>query len=98
MYSYDTLAVFVITYNFDMINWTLAAIKKKINTKVKKVITCFIMHHSRADIERLNVKRKNGGKGLVQLELVYKTTTIGLKKYLDTATDWMQMLVNISDK
>ena len=47
------------------------------------------MNHPRVDIERLNIKRENGGRGLIQLELIYQTTTIGLKKYLDSATDWI---------
>ena len=46
----------------------------------------------------VSVKRENGGRQLVQLELIYKTTTIGLKKYLDTTTDWMLQLVNIPEK
>ena len=52
------------------------------------------MHHPRADIVHLYIKRENGGRGLIQLELTYKTTTIGLKKYLDTTTDWILQLVN----
>ena len=51
------------------------------------------MYHPRADIERLYVKRKNGGR-LFQLELTYKITTAGLKKYLDTLTKWMPEFVN----
>ena len=39
------------------------------------------MYHPRTDIERLYVKRENGGKGLIQ-EITYKTTTLGLKKIL----------------
>ena len=33
------------------------------------------------DLERLVIKRENDGKGLIQLELVYKTTIMRLKKY-----------------
>ncbi len=39
------------------------------------------MHHPREDIERLHVKNENGGRGLIQQEMAYKTTTVGLKKY-----------------
>ena len=47
------------------------------------------MHHPRADIEDLYVKRENGGRGLIQLELTNKTTN-----YLDFTTDSMLQLVN----
>ena len=32
------------------------------------------------------------------VELTNKATTIGLKKYLDTTTDWMLQLINIEKK
>jgi hypothetical protein len=37
------------------------------------------MHHPKADIDRLYVKR-NGGRGLAQIEAAYKTETINLLK------------------
>jgi len=30
------------------------------------------MYHPRVDIDRLYVKRKEGGRGLLQIEVVYK--------------------------
>ena len=53
------------THSFNIINWKLAEIRW--------------MDHLRADIECLYIKRENGGGWLIQLELTYKTTTIGLK-------------------
>ena len=52
------------------------------------------MHHPKAGLGRQYIKKENGGRGLIQQELTSKTTTIGLKKYLDTTTDWMLQLVN----
>ena len=34
------------------------------------------MHHPKADIDRLYVKRKEGGRGLVQGEATYKSELI----------------------
>ena len=56
------------------------------------------MHHPRADIEHLYIKRENGERGLIQAELTYEITTIGLKKYLDTTTDWLLPLSNTHEK
>ena len=79
-----------------MINWMLTEIDnlKKMDTKTRKLITCHRMHHSRAVIEHLCIKRENGRRGLIQLEPTYKTTAKVAKKYLDTTIDWMQQLVN----
>ena len=68
------------------------------NTKDRKLITCHKIHHRRADIERFYIKRENDGRNLIQLELIYKTIIIGLKKYLDVTTDWMLQLVNAHEK
>ena len=42
------------------------------------------MHHPKADIDRLYVKRKEGGRGLVQVEAVYKAEIINIAEYLNT--------------
>ena len=36
------------------------------------------MHHPRVDLERLFIKRENGRRSVIQLELTYKTNTIRL--------------------
>ena len=36
------------------------------------------MHHPKAGIDRLYVKRKEGGRGLVQIEAAYKAEIINI--------------------
>ena len=45
------------------------------------------MDHPKADINRLYVKRKEGGRGLVQIEVAYKAEIINIAEYL-TQTAW----------
>jgi hypothetical protein len=44
------------------------------------------MHHSKADIrvDRLHVKRKGGGRGLLQIEVTCKAEIIIVAEYLYT--------------
>ena len=42
------------------------------------------MHHPKADIDRLYVKRIEGGRGLVQVEAAYKAEIINIAEYLNT--------------
>jgi hypothetical protein len=42
------------------------------------------MHHPKSDIDRLYVKRKEGGTGLVQVEAAYKAEIINIAEYLKT--------------
>jgi hypothetical protein len=41
------------------------------------------MHHPKADLERLYVKRKGAGRGLSQIEAAYKTEIINIAEYLN---------------
>ena len=45
------------------------------------------MHHAKADILRLYLLRSIGGRGLIQLELSYKTSTSSLFRYLNLSDD-----------
>ena len=51
------MAIPVIIYSFNIINWVFAEIKNT-DTKVRKLITCDRMHHPRVNIECPCVKRK----------------------------------------
>ena len=42
------------------------------------------MYHPKADIDRLYVKRKEGGRGLVRVEEVYKAEIINIAECLNT--------------
>jgi hypothetical protein len=42
------------------------------------------MHHSKADFDRLYVKRKEGSRGLVQVEAAYKAEIVNIAIYLKT--------------
>ena len=46
------------------------------------MLTTSKMHHPKSEVDRLYLPRTSGGRGLVQLELSPKTTTIGLNAYL----------------
>jgi hypothetical protein len=65
------IAVPVLRYSFGIISWRIEEIKK-IDRKTRKMLTVYKVHHPKADIDRLYVKRKEGGRGLVQVEAVYK--------------------------
>ena len=73
----------VVQYSLNIINWTLQDLRR-IDTKIRNLLTCYKMHHPKADKDRLYLPRSDGGRSLLQTELTYKTTTIGLQKYLQT--------------
>jgi len=48
------------------------------------MLTMYKMHHPKADIDRLYIKRKEGGRGLVHIEAAYKAQIINIAEYLNT--------------
>ena len=93
----NTLAIPYVTYSFNIINWTILEIRK-LDTKIRKLLTCDRMHHPKAVVDRLYIPRKEGGRGVTKLELSYKTSAINQHKYLTTTTDWMPQVVLAHDK
>ena len=72
----NTLAISVITYSFNIIDWNLSEVKR-LDVKIRKMMTTRRMHRPKADIHRLYLPRSSGRRGLTQLELSCEASTIG---------------------
>ena len=88
----NTVAIPVVTYSFNIINWTAQDIKN-LDRKTRKLLTKERMYHPKSDVDRMYLSRSSGGRGLMQIEATYKTTTIGLATYLEKSKDPFLMLV-----
>jgi len=62
--AFEALAVPILSS--DIINWRLEEIRK-IDRKTRMLLKVYKVHHPKADIGRLRVKRKEGGRGLLQI-------------------------------
>ena len=77
----NSLAVPVVQHSFGIIDWKISELKK-IDTKTRKLLNMQKMLHPKAGVERLYIPRKDGGRGLIDVETAFKTATIGLDHYL----------------
>ena len=66
---------------------------KRIDRKIRKLMTLNRLHHPKADVSRMYIPRKEGGQEMTNLEMVYKTKTIGLNSYLQSSGDKMLQAV-----
>ena len=89
----NTLAIPVVQYNYSIIDWVLLDLQR-LDRKTRKLLTFHHMHHPKADVSRFYLPRKKGGRGVIQLEMAYRTTTITMSTYLSSTTDWMLKLVH----
>ena len=92
----NTLAVTMVTYSFNIINWTLQELAK-LDTKTRKFLTLYKMHHPKSDVDRLHLPRTEGDRGLIQLKLSYKSTIISLDEYLQETQDTLLHFVKDHD-
>ena len=77
--------------SFKVMKWTLQDLRR-IDANIKKLLTSYMIHHPKADKNRSYLPRSGGGRSLIQIALIYKTT-IGLHKYLQTTKDGMVVLI-----
>ena len=77
----NSLAVPVVQYSFGTIDCKISELKR-IDTKTRKLLNMHKMLHPKADVERLYFPRKDGERGLIEVETAFKIATIGLDHYL----------------
>jgi hypothetical protein len=92
MQAIGSLAVPVLRHSFGIINWHQKEIQK-LDIKTRKMLTIHEQHHPRADIDRLYVPRKEGGRGLMQVEGAYIEETLNLVKYVENKEDQLIQIV-----
>jgi len=81
-----SLAVPVLRYSFGIVNWHQEELQK-LDRKTRKLLTIHGQHHPKADVDRLYVLRKQGGRGLMQLEAAHAVEITKLVEYVDRKED-----------
>jgi len=72
----------VLRYSFGIVNWHQEELQK-LERNTRKLLTIHGQHHPTADVDRLYVPRKQGGRGLMQLEAAHAVEITKLVEYVD---------------
>jgi len=86
------LAVPVHRYSFGIINWHQEEMEK-LDWKTRKLQTIHGQHQPKEDVDRLYVPRKQGGRGLMQLEAAHAVEITKLVEYVDRKEDSLIQVV-----
>lgn len=62
-----------------------------------KLLTVGGIHHSKADVERLYIKTRNEGRGLIELESAFDSSIVGLSNYIKLGKNKFMRLVRNHD-
>ena len=84
----NTLAIPVITYSFNVINWNLEEIRR-MERRIQKLLILNRMHHAKSYVSRMYVPGKEGRRGMINEKMYFTTITIGLSIYLLSLYDRM---------
>ena len=90
------LALPVLTYSFGVIRWRTTDLQQ-LDRRTRKLLTMHGVHHPSADVDRLYAPCNEGGRGLQQIEAMYKSCTVGLECYLRDSSDPYMQLVHECD-
>ena len=92
MQAINSLAVPVPQYSFGIIDWMESEIQE-MDRKTRKLLTKYGLLHPKADVERIYMPRRSGGRGLIELESAYKCAIVGLSEYIKQGTDKYTRLI-----
>ena len=80
------MAVPVLRCSFGNVNWHQEEVQK-LDQKTRKLLTIHGQHHAKADVDCLYVPRKQGGRGLMQLEEAHAVEITKLVENVDRKED-----------
>ena len=63
------------------------------DTKTRKILTRNGAFHMRSSVDRLYMKRKDGGRGLISVEQCVRSEEAGLNEYVMASDEWMLKVV-----
>ena len=81
MIALNCYAIPVIRYSAGILNWTQAELDD-IDRKSRKLLTIYKGLHPKADVDRLYLPRKSGGRGLVNVRQMVAVETQALAHYV----------------
>lgn len=96
----NTYAIPVITYSFGIIKWTKTDLRNLQRT-IRTTMTENNAHHPKSCIERMSLPRKEGGRGLIDIEQQHDRQVDNLRNYFHSkanTSDLIKAVVEVDQK
>ena len=81
-------AVSVVRYSAGVLDWTEKELKA-MDVRTRKLLTMFGAFHMRSSVDRLYMKRKEGGRGLISVRECVRAEVIALREYVAESKEWV---------
>ena len=93
----DSLAIPTVQYSFGIIDWKYSELKK-LDSKTRKILTMHGMLHPKSDVDRIYIPRKEGGRGLIEIETAFNVAIVGLNHYLENKSTLSSNMIIMHEK
>ena len=90
--SINVWAVSVVRYTAGILEWKEKELQA-LDVKTRKILTTNGAFHKRSSVDRLYLKRQDGGRGLMSVEECVKREELGLQEYVKASDEWMLKVV-----
>ena len=84
----NTWAVGAVRYSAGIVDWTMEEVAN-MNRRTRKILAMNGCLHTRSNVARLYLPRKEGGRGLIGIEECVSKESKSLHGYLRESTEWM---------
>ena len=92
MRAVNAWAVSVVRYTAGVLDWTQKELEA-LDKKTRKILTMNGAFHRTSNVDRLYMKRKDGGRGLISVEECVRAEERGLCEYVLASEEWMLKVV-----
>ena len=82
----------VIRYTAGVLDWTAAELRE-MDIKTRKTLTLFGGFHREGGVDRLYLRRCEGGRGLISVEDCVRQEEKSLREYVESSGEWMLQVV-----
>jgi len=85
-------AVSVVRYSAGVLNWTKKELRA-MDVRTRKLLPMFGAFHKKSSVDRLYMKRKDGGRGLISVRECVRAEEASLQEYVVASEEWMLKVV-----
>ena len=91
MLAHNTFSLPTIAATVDILEWSIKEIND-IDIKARKILTITGSLHPNSDLDKLYINRKEGGRGLKSVRILFESRVIALRQHLTQATSRSNIL------
>lgn len=92
----NTFAIPILTYSFGIIKWSTTELQA-LQRKIRTMLTSYKLHHPKSCLERMITSRREGGRGLLDLQTLHDNQIQSLREYFHQKSQRSNLIKSIAE-